>query len=297
MMTYFQYFSLLFFPSKNIYTFTGKEWCKSQWLAQRGPERGISETGFSYFGARYYDSDLSGLFLSVDPMADKYPNISPYAYCAWNSLKYIDNLGLYPKSIVKYDKDAFPRVGGYKLTRPAAHLLSLVSGVEECMINSTVIVKRGPGHYLPWYSSRKGGGAITIGYSSCSSNIILTQNYFEDNPTEYDGNGLGQNIYAWLSILSHEVGHIPQIDKNGGRNGYVINILTEYCKARGHDNAPSEIEAEIGNVIYKGFYKYISSHYGENALSDLFKSDYSDNYKIKKIDEWWNNYKNHQNEE
>ena len=24
------------------------------------------ETGFSYFGARYYDSDLSGLFLSVD---------------------------------------------------------------------------------------------------------------------------------------------------------------------------------------------------------------------------------------
>jgi hypothetical protein len=73
--------------------------------------------------------------------------------------------------------------------------------------------------------------------------------------------------------------------------------LTEYCKARGHDNAPSEIEADVGNVIYKGFYKYVSSHYGENALSDLFKSDNSDNYKIKKIDEWWNNYKKHQNEE
>ena len=74
----------------SVYTFTGKEWCKSQWLAQRGPERGISETGFSYFGARYYDSDLSGLFLSVDPMADKYPSISPYAYCAWNPVKLID---------------------------------------------------------------------------------------------------------------------------------------------------------------------------------------------------------------
>ncbi len=51
------------------------------------------ETGFSYFGARYYDSDLSGLFLSVDPMADKYPNISPYAYCAWNPVKLVDPKG------------------------------------------------------------------------------------------------------------------------------------------------------------------------------------------------------------
>ena len=52
-----------------------------------------SETGFYYFGARYYDCDLSGLFLSVDPMADKYPSISPYAYCAWNPIKLVDPYG------------------------------------------------------------------------------------------------------------------------------------------------------------------------------------------------------------
>ncbi|MBR5832893.1 MAG: hypothetical protein IKY79_09835 [Bacteroidales bacterium] len=45
-----------------------------------------AETGFSYFGARYYDSDLMTGWLSVDPMADKYPGLSPYAYCAWNCL-------------------------------------------------------------------------------------------------------------------------------------------------------------------------------------------------------------------
>ena len=50
-----------------------------------GKERD-SETGFSYFGARYYDSDLMTGWLSVDPMADKYPGLSPYAYCAWNCL-------------------------------------------------------------------------------------------------------------------------------------------------------------------------------------------------------------------
>ena len=57
-----------------------------------GKERD-EETGYSYFGARYYDSDLSGLFLSVDPMADKYPSISTYAYCAWNPIRIIDPNG------------------------------------------------------------------------------------------------------------------------------------------------------------------------------------------------------------
>ena len=54
-----------------------------------GKERG-SETGFSYFGARYYDSDLMTGWLSVDPMADKYPSLSPYAYCGWNPVKLVD---------------------------------------------------------------------------------------------------------------------------------------------------------------------------------------------------------------
>ena len=54
-----------------------------------GKERD-SETGFSYFGARYYDSDLMTGWLSVDPMADKYPGLSAYAYCAWNPIKLVD---------------------------------------------------------------------------------------------------------------------------------------------------------------------------------------------------------------
>ena len=54
-----------------------------------GKERD-SETGFSYFGARYYDSDILTGWLSVDPMADKYPGVSPYAYCAWNPVKLVD---------------------------------------------------------------------------------------------------------------------------------------------------------------------------------------------------------------
>ena len=63
------------------YTFTGKERDR--------------ETGYDYYGARYWW--LGGTWLSVDPLADKYPNISPYAYCAWNPIKYTDPDGRGPK--------------------------------------------------------------------------------------------------------------------------------------------------------------------------------------------------------
>ena len=51
-----------------------------------------TETGYSYFGARYYSSDLS-IWLSVDPMAAKYPSLSPYVYCADNPVKLVDPNG------------------------------------------------------------------------------------------------------------------------------------------------------------------------------------------------------------
>ena len=49
-----------------------------------GKERD-AETGLDYFGTRYYDSDLS-LWLSVDPLSDARPNLSPYHYCQWNPM-------------------------------------------------------------------------------------------------------------------------------------------------------------------------------------------------------------------
>ena len=57
------------------------------------------ETGYGYFGARYMDHELTTMWLSVDPMADKYPGISPYAYCAWNPVKLVDSDGEFPAPI------------------------------------------------------------------------------------------------------------------------------------------------------------------------------------------------------
>ncbi|MFZ4413400.1 MAG: RHS repeat domain-containing protein [Bacteroidales bacterium] len=47
------------------------------------------ETGYSYFGARYLNPEFS-IWLSVDPLTDKYPALSSYMYCAGNPVRFID---------------------------------------------------------------------------------------------------------------------------------------------------------------------------------------------------------------
>ena len=62
------------------------------WIHTFSAKEKDSETGLSYFGSRYYSSDLS-IWLSVDPMSDKYPSLSPYTYCANNPIKLVDPNG------------------------------------------------------------------------------------------------------------------------------------------------------------------------------------------------------------
>ncbi|PLW93075.1 MAG: hypothetical protein C0592_07500 [Marinilabiliales bacterium] len=51
-------------------------------------------TNYTYFGARYYDSDLS-VWLSVDPASDMYPGTSPYMYVRGNPIMRIDPNGMW----------------------------------------------------------------------------------------------------------------------------------------------------------------------------------------------------------
>jgi len=47
------------------------------------------ETGLYYYGARYYDAQTS-VWMSVDPLSEKYPSTSPYAFVKNNSVNNIE---------------------------------------------------------------------------------------------------------------------------------------------------------------------------------------------------------------
>jgi len=98
-----------------------------------------SESNYSYFGSRYYNSELS-IWLSVDPMSDKYPSLSPFAYCANNPLILIDPNGedielTFYTSNCAHTKDEFTKIvnqglGGqfeadYKQTGDGKYMLDL----------------------------------------------------------------------------------------------------------------------------------------------------------------------------
>ncbi len=75
------------------------------------------ETGYSYFGARYYDPNIS-IWLSVDPLSDEYPGHSPYNYAINNPVKFIDHIGENPAVPIAI-------VGGVAITAADAMLISL----------------------------------------------------------------------------------------------------------------------------------------------------------------------------
>ena len=69
----------------NPYKFNGKEMDK--------------ETGMYYYGARYYDPRIS-IFVSVDPLAEKFPNYGGYVYTMNNPINLVDPTGMAPEKIV-----------------------------------------------------------------------------------------------------------------------------------------------------------------------------------------------------
>jgi len=62
------------------------------------------ETSYSYFGARYYMSDVS-IWLSVDPLWEKFPNISPFNYCHLNPVMLTDPDGMDDDVVITGNQD------------------------------------------------------------------------------------------------------------------------------------------------------------------------------------------------
>ena len=79
------------------------------------------------FEARNYVASFQR-FTTIDPETEKFPWLSPYAYCNANPINFVDQHGLYPKSIIYSFFNNDPSKNDFYRFKPSAVcLLSLVS--------------------------------------------------------------------------------------------------------------------------------------------------------------------------
>jgi RHS repeat-associated protein len=197
------------------YTFSGKE--------------RDEESGFSYFGARYYNSSYS-IWLSVDPMADKYPSISPYAYCGNNPIKLVDPNGEDYEVVKDDEKKTITIKATYYAANPSDYT-TLQKGLKAWNNQSEK------------YSLYTENGSYTIkfelsgmldedGYKKASretnENRGPNYNSFKTDPAwKYGDNfrGITQNGHqihvkttAPMRTVIHEIGHTLGLGEFGGDN-------------------------------------------------------------------------------
>ncbi|MBR4787579.1 MAG: RHS repeat-associated core domain-containing protein [Bacteroidales bacterium] len=164
-----------------------------RWIFTFSAKEKDSETGLSYFGSRYYSSDLS-IWLSVDPMSGKYPSLSPYVYCADNPVKLVDPNGEDVLLIGKHAKTAFHNMQqgtNLKLTMGRFGKITAegeaISEADELLlkaINSKSVCaivlcgdKGNAGSYMGTTYNKKNGTAVSVN----SVNVQAMQKLEKEN--------------------------------------------------------------------------------------------------------------------
>ena len=241
-----------------------------------------SETGLSYFGSRYYSSDLS-IWLSVDPMASKYPSLSPYVYCANNPVKLVDPNG---EEIVNVYKDAYEYVSkqyseakknweafkgdrkaeGYKEARQKYkdakrsyddisykyHIVdNAISNVKQYnpeLYEKMDNMKDADGNSVDIrividYSKNKEGWGTIPSNSNCPSALSISLN----------PNANFENVSTDMGmVLSNELGHLSYIIPNWNTYQDFLNNKVNRMSHDGHsNNDESGKEANTQTLIYR----------------------------------------------
>ena len=152
-----------------------------------GKERD-TESGFDYFNARNYHSEV-GRFLSVDPMAGKYPSWSPYNYTMNNPIRFIDPDGMkviFGKGVSEEFKKSFAESVQYLNKNGAGGMLKALNASDEI-------------YYISESNKNSSFDPKTKTISWDPTSAVLTNELKELSPT---------------TLLNHEIDHALQFDKN-----------------------------------------------------------------------------------
>ncbi len=234
------------------FTFTGKE--------------RDEETGYGYFGARYMDHELMTMWLSVDPMSDKYPSISPYAYCAWNPVKLVDPDGReiwiktdrYNENAprIKWTTDGLFNMDGSKYTGDDAFVLQTAMALNAIYADNEALLSEFMGNseydiYISETTGRTVYNEIKVGSEQYGFLLSRVQP-IDFNPTmglaQCKPDADNEEYMAPFLCLLHEFGH-------------VYNAATDY---KSYSNRK---KTETGDAYGNNEEKFVMQEYEQPAAA------------------------------
>ena len=257
------------------------------------------ETELNYYGARYYNPDIN-IWLSIDPLSDKYPSMSPYMYCAGNPVIFIDPDG---RRIDHF----FNRQGQFVGSTPTGNKIMITSAsnmndvnsnnsesLSSFLYNSNVsqdVRSSAAKNILNHYSGTVGvTGNVGLGvhknkYVPAYYNPQSNQVSF--NPL-YSNYSLFDNIYNVISLLQHEGLH--QTDKNPltfkSHAEIYLQQMLDPVFGNTTDGFQIGTVSSFSNFVMNGIYKNNKGSYDLlNKFNNENKLGYSlvPNYEDKKI--------------
>ena len=243
--------------------------------------------GYHYYGARYYDSEKMN-WLSVDPLSDKYPSMSPYAYCVNNPVILVDPDG----------RDGVIIIKGTQITIKADVYLYGEGATEATLtqMQNDVNAKWGGTYSATSADGTKFDVRVKINMSLCNNkekskpseirrNSSNLENFIEITSDDKRSFVINGNKGRWRSKgrngrtlakddpAPHEVGHLlglkDQYKENQPNPGWENNIMGAF----GGKVEQRNIDSIINKDVMKAYNKWISNP--ENAGKEF-------RYEIKK---------------
>ena len=196
------------------------------------------ETGLYYYGARYYDSRLS-MWYGVDALAEKYPNMGGYVYCAGNPVKLVDvdgrdfdeaSEGLVEKIEVEADK----RIS--RLTNKNAKLQYRLNNSTRFAKNEIDVLRASTQMYSVIVSDKLSNESTSIGGTIYNDKTSTLEMLIPSGSS--------------ISLLAYELKHAYQSETGAFSSGRSRNGTPFYDKT-------DELEAYARGALFGG--EHISS--------------------------------------
>ena len=159
----------------------------------------IYKINYTYFIDIYYDTDLSSC-LSVDPLSDKYPSLSPYIYSAGNPVVLVDPNGM-------LITDYYDNITG-------EHLEHVDDGIDEAIAINSIV-----------YDALKSEGKLTNQDAKALGGISLGTN------TDFEM--IAATLYAEASIKNSAVECAAIYDVIENRSNVSGKSVNEIIKSTG----------------------------------------------------------------